>query len=629
MIILSVMDEERQKAYLTLINSLLNSPSSKANSILNANQVLVDAALVQTMEQVASVMADQGYQNAADFLMDVACQLSEIISSLGNVTDRTAGQGESLAKTKQEEYLIFLDQVYQATAQSNSNPQVVYPLLVENLENLNDDFAVLLRQVIMDTLSQVEPEQAQSIAAVIGNFSDLMREFPQGDRASNLEIAIAGAEVAATIFTHDVYPNDWATNRNNLAAAYTKRVRGDREENLERAIAAYEEALQVYTQSKFPTEWARTKSNLGNAYSNRIRSDRTQNLERAIHCYQCALQVRTPEAFPEQWATTQINLGTACWERIEGERAQNLELAISHFQAALQIDTKETFPQDWALIQTNLGTVYWGRVQGDRGSNLEQAIAHFQNALQVYTKEDFPQYWATVQNNLGGVYLEQGQFEEAIACFQSALEVYTPSAFPFECLGTGKNLGNTAKASENWAVANEGYRIAIEAVEQSRSWTITDIRRQVILANAIDVYDDMVQLCTKTEQFEQAIEYVERCKSRSFVELLHARDLLPKGNIPEELTNALKSLRQEIVTEQRRLEITEQNQAMGMMSASGEQMESATTWLQNRTRLNELVKHLDDLITYKIDPIDADFKTTQKVNPISFNDIQQLLENTL
>ncbi|MDZ8226728.1 tetratricopeptide repeat protein [Nostoc sp. ChiVER01] len=626
MIILSVMDEERQKAYLTLINSLLNSPSSKANSILNANQVLVDAALVQTMEQVASVMADQGYQNAADFLMDVACQLSEIISSLGNVTDRTAGQGESLAKTKQEEYLIFLDQVYQATAQSNSNPQVVYPLLVENLENLNDDFAVLLRQVIMDTLSQVAPEQAQSIAAVIGNFSDLMREFPQGDRASNLEIAIAGAEVAATIFTRDVYPNDWATNRNNLAAAYTKRVRGDREENLERAIVAYEEALQVYTQSKFPQEWARTKSNLGNAYSNRIRSDRTQNLERAIHCYQSALQVRTREAFPEQWATTQINLGTACWERIEGERAQNLELAISHFQAALQIDTKETFSQDWALIQTNLGTVYWGRVQGDRGSNLEQAIAHFQNALQVYTKEDFPQYWATVQNNLGGVYLEQGQFEEAIACFQSALEVYTPSAFPFECLGTGKNLGNTAKASENWAVASEGYRIAIEAVEQSRSWAITDARRQVILANAIDVYDDMVEVCIDIEQFDQAIEYVERCKSRSFIELLHVRDLFPKGNIPEGVINELKHLRQEIVTEQRRLEIVEQNQATGIISAVSKPIDNSLAWVENRTRLNELVKQLDGLIDDKINPIDPDFKDTQQVNPISFKETKKLLQ---
>lgn len=619
------MDENRLQAYLNLIQVLLSRPRGEENSILNANRALVDTGLVQTMEQVAGVLAKQGNQKAADSLIDVARQLTEALRLARNVTDRVAGQDEALPTNKQEEYLVFLDEIYQATSESNSDPQVVYPLLAANLDKLNDDFAGLLRRVVTDTLSQVEPEQAQSIAAVIGNFSDLMREFPQGDRASNLEIAIAGCEVAAIIFTRDAFPEDWATNHNNLAAAYTKRVRGDREENIERAIAAYEEALLVYTQKEFPQEWARTQSNLGNAYSYRIRGERAKNLERAIHCYQSALQVRTREACPEQWATTQINLGAVYWERIEGDRSQNLELAIAAFKAALQVYTQQEFPQDWAMTQNNLGAAYWERIEGESRSNLEQAVGHFQAALQVYNQEAFPQYWATSQNNLGAVYLEQGQILAAIACFRSALEVYTPTAFPFECLGTGKNLGNTARASERWAEAIEGYRVAIEAVEQSRSWAIADARRQAILAGAIDVYDNMVQVCIDTEQFDRAIEYVERCKSRSLVELLHTRDLLPKGNIPEDVINELKHLRQEIVTEQRRLEIAEQSQAMGMISVFGEQIGSSMTWLQNRTRLNELVKQLDDLITYKIDPIEPNFKTIQKVNSISFNEIQKLL----
>lgn len=620
------MDENRLQAYLNLIQVLLSCPSGEENSILNTNQVLVDTGLVQTMEQVAGVLAKQGNQKAADSLIDVARQLTEALRLSRSVTDRVAGQDEALPTNKQEEYLIFLDEIYQATLESNSDPQVVYPLLAANLDKLNDDFAALLRRVITDTLSQVEPEQAQSIAAVMGNFSDLMREFPQGDRASNLEIAIAGCEVAAIIFTPEAFPKDWATNRNNLAAAYTKRVRFDREENLEKAIAAYEQALLVYTQKEFPQEWARTQSNLGNAYSYRIHGERAKNLERAIHCYQSALQVRTREACPEQWATTQNNLGAVYWERIEGDRAQNLELAIAAFKAALQVYTQQEFPQDWAMTQNNLGAAYWERIEGDRRSNLEQAIAHFQNALQVYTREGFPQNWATVQNNLGGVYLEQGQLEEAIAYFQSALEVYKPTTFPLECLGTGQNLGNTARASQMWAEAIEGYRVAIEAVEQSRSWAITDARRQIILASALDVYDDMVEVCTDTEQFDRAIEYVERCKSRSFIELLHTRDLLPKGNIPEGVINELKHLRQEIVTEQRRLEVAEQNQATGIISAVSEPIDNSFAWLQNRTRLNELVKQLDGLIEDKINPIDPDFKDTQQVNPVSFKETKKLLQ---
>ncbi len=621
------MDEERQKVYLTLINSLLNSPSSKANSILNANQVLVDAGLVQTMEQVASVMEEQGYQYAANFLMDVACQLPEIINSSRNVTNRAVGQGESLAKTQQEEYLIFLDKVYEATAQSNSNPQVVYPLLAENLEKLNDDFAVLLRQVIIDTLSQVNLEQAQSIAAVIGNFSDLMREFPQGDRASNLEIAIAGAEVADTIFTRDAYPNDWATNRNNLAAAYTKRVRGDREENLERAIAAYEEALQVYTQSKFPQEWAKTKSNLGNAYSNRIRSDRKENLEQAIRCYLAALQVRIQKAFPYEWATTQNNLGAAYWNRIEGERAQNLELAIAAFQAALQVYTQQSFPEDWARTQNNLGVAYRDRIQGNRRANLEEAISHFQAALQVYTQTAFPQYWATIQNNLGAVYLELEQISAAISSFRSALEVYTPTAFPLECFGTGQNFGNTARVSQQWADAIEGYHFAIEAVEQSRTWTITDTRRQEILSGAIDVYAHIVEAYIKTNNPYRALEYVERSKARNLVDILSTRDIYPKGNISETIINELRRLRRETVTEQRRLEIADQNRSTGILYNASELSTDSTAWLKDRDRLNQLLQQLDNLIITEIDPIDPSFRATQQVKPISYIEIQNLVDD--
>jgi CHAT domain-containing protein len=621
------MDEERQEAYLTLINSLLNSPISKANSILNANQVLVDAGLVQTMQQVASVMAEQGYQYAANFLMDVACQLPEIINSSRNVTNMAVGQGESLAKTQQEEYLIFLDKVYEATTQSNSNPQVVYPLLAENLEKLNDDFAVLLRQVIIDTLSQVNPDQAQSIAAVIGNFSDLMREFPQGDRASNLEIAIAGAEVAATIFTRARYPNDWATNRNNLAAAYTKRVQGDREENLERAIATYEEALQVYTQSKFPQEWAKTKSNLGNAYSDRIRSDRKENLEQAIRCYLAALQVRTQKAFPYEWATTQNNLGAAYWNRIEGERAQNLELAIAAFQSALQVYTQQAFPEDWARTQNNLGVVYRDGIQGNRRTNLEEAISHFQAALQVYTQAAFPQYWATIQNNLGAVYLELEQISAAISSFQSALEVYTPTAFPLECFGTGQNFGNTARVSQQWADAIEGYHFAIEAVEQSRTWTITDTRRQEILSGAIDVYANIVEAYIKTNNPYRALEYVERSKARNLVDMLSTRDIYPKGNISETIINELRRLRRETVTEQRRLEIADQNRSTGILYNASELSTDSTAWLKDRDRLNQLLQQLDNLIITEIDPIDPSFRATQQVKPISYIEIQNLVDD--
>jgi hypothetical protein len=53
--------------------------------------------------------------------------------------------------------------------------------------------------------------------------------------------------------------------------AYCDRIRGDKAENIEMAIASYTAALTVYTRDAFPEQWAETQNNLATAYSDRIR----------------------------------------------------------------------------------------------------------------------------------------------------------------------------------------------------------------------------------------------------------------------------------------------------------------------------------------------------------------------
>ena len=86
--------------------------------------------------------------------------------------------------------------------------------------------------------------------------------------------------------------------QNNLANAYSDRIRGERAENLEQAIGHYQQALEVYTRQAYPEDWAMTQNNLANAYADRIRGERAENLEQAIGHYQQALEVRTRQADP-------------------------------------------------------------------------------------------------------------------------------------------------------------------------------------------------------------------------------------------------------------------------------------------------------------------------------------------
>ncbi|HAX85256.1 MAG TPA: tetratricopeptide repeat-containing protein, partial [Cyanobacteria bacterium UBA11370] len=49
---------------------------------------------------------------------------------------------------------------------------------------------------------------------------------------------------------------DWAMTQCNLGIAYYDRLIGDKADNLEMAIASYKAALEVRTRKAFPQDWA-------------------------------------------------------------------------------------------------------------------------------------------------------------------------------------------------------------------------------------------------------------------------------------------------------------------------------------------------------------------------------------
>ena len=100
---------------------------------------------------------------------------------------------------------------------------------------------------------------------------------------------------------------------------------GDRAANLQKAIACFEQALRFRTSEADPLRYAGTQNNLGIAYGDLPVGDRAANLRKAIACFEQALRVHTPEADPCDWAMTQNNLGTACADLPVGDRAANLQ----------------------------------------------------------------------------------------------------------------------------------------------------------------------------------------------------------------------------------------------------------------------------------------------------------------
>ncbi|NER24230.1 MAG: CHAT domain-containing protein [Symploca sp. SIO1C2] len=247
------MDENRVQAYLELIQKLLNCPNGKEGQILQANEELVDAGLVQVMKQVAEQMAAEGNGNAANWLINLAAEIARMLGMTASATP--------------QEYLEFLREVLQAIVDSNSNPQVVYPLLQANLDKLDDGLTQIVEVWAAQTVAEVEHQEEQFIVAILlNNFGNFMGQFPLGNKASNQETAIVTYQNALQISTREAFPENWATTQNNLAGAYRKRIQGKKANNLELAIACYHNALQIHTREAFPQNHTRTLYNLGCVY---------------------------------------------------------------------------------------------------------------------------------------------------------------------------------------------------------------------------------------------------------------------------------------------------------------------------------------------------------------------------
>jgi CHAT domain-containing protein len=530
-------------------------------------------------------------------------------------------------KTSQT-YLDFWLEILQAILEGNDTPQGFYPILAANQDKLNEEFRILWRDWTTAIIDTEDYPEALIITDIVSNFSSLIKEFPLGNRAQNIEISITGLEMTLKIYSREVFPLNWAITQHNLGNAYRDRIFGDETENIKQGLAFYHNALEVFTPEEFPEDWARTKINLAMAYAQRIRGKKAYNQELAFANYQDALEVYSREAFPRQWAMIQNNLVEISIKKAKN-KAYNGEIAIKYCQSALQVFTREEFPLDWAKSQHNLAAIYLFISKGERLDYLEIALTHSQEALQVFLREKNPYEWAFAQRTLGFIYKEKGEIKSATQSLQLSLEIFTPALLPRECFNSALLLGDTAFITQNWTVAIQGYEKAIKAVEKRREWATNEAARQEIQSDAIDVYIKMVQACINDGQSEKALETVERSKSRNLVELLANSELYPK-DASDSLKQELRRLRSTI-SSIRQLAQVDNNSTFNRHSFQGFRNSETSSHnreyiAQQRELLQEYQRQLDEIFA-QCQELDPAFTLTQQVKPITVAEIRDLIDS--
>ena len=517
----------------------------------------------------------------------------------------------------------------------------VYSLLDKYQDSLTDNFALMVREHAGMKLRRLSGKKKNNLRSKLWRFNLYIVKFPRGNRASQIEIAIAISKLLINTFPRSTFPKQWAALQNMLGGAYEERIRGDRYDNLELAIAAFQAALKIYTREAFPESWAAIQFNLGIVYRAQ------EKFDPAISAYQLALEFRTREASPKNWASTQNNLGAVYTDQ------RKFDLAITACQAALEIYTRETFLEDWARVQGNLGNTFC------QAGQFREAISCSEAGLEIYTRKAFPEEWAKIQYNLATAYRDLGELNQAITYFRASLEVFAPTAFPERRLQSGRDFGDAAFAAERWQSAIEGYTAAMEAVEVSCSWASNNQHRSEILQEAMDVYTKTVQACLNNNQPELALEYVERSKARNLVQLF-ADSKNKSHQIRSDVLNRLEKIKKQILENQQELNNIREDsgqQTTSIVSNIVEQLfpesdeteftdqptneEQADNFASNnspnrnqvyardlRTKLEELQEEFNQVLE-KIIELDPVYALTQAVQPIRYQEIiEQLDERT-
>jgi tetratricopeptide (TPR) repeat protein len=481
------MNEQRTQAYLNLINQLLSCNDGDEPRILQENRELLDEGLIEVMVAVAQQYGDAGRENEAQWLLNMAQQLTGILKQMQN--------GDfNLSENDHENYFQFIVHILQLVEQ-NPTPENLYPYLNQNLSKLNETFHQIFTDWINNILQNGAKSQVllQRFGIIIMSFGELLSNFSLGITHINKEIVITCYQTALRIFSKDTIPEMWAVVQDRLGIAYLERIQGNKSENLRIAINSFKNALQIFTFDQFREEWTRNKYNLaiayddannqemaitvcnellkeikfeqnphkwadtqnilGNAYFKRTKGDKNSNLAEAITAFENALRVYNRKKSPLQWARIQANLAAVYRNKTGEDYADKLEIAIKKYEETLQIITFTNSPQEWATIQDNLGVAYSHRIKGNKADNLERAISAHLEALKV------PQShykWAMVQSNMGNAYRDRirgdkaENIKQAVMCYQNALQGYETAGDFLNAAEMGLTLGKIKVDRGEW-----------------------------------------------------------------------------------------------------------------------------------------------------------------------------------
>ncbi|TFH06832.1 MAG: tetratricopeptide repeat protein, partial [Candidatus Atribacteria bacterium] len=350
-----------------------------------------------------------------------------------------------------------------------------------------------------------------------------------------------------------------ATLDMHIGAAYADLLK------YERALDAYESALQAFEQLDMVSEIADVRTNMGCLYQNLALYDH------AMQAFQHARDIYVSLNLPVRVAQVDSNLGLLHFD------LGHYDEALTRYRQALVVFFDVGMWNDTAGVLSNLGhALAVGGEYGDALDAYEEAILLYQAmgleiaealvlrnmgllcleadlysdaveilsvARSIFAKHELHIEIASSDNNIGVAYLALGKAEDARAVFVEALaslmleieeeEEYADGAPPV-LWHLHYNYGLSLEEIGEWTQASEAYVSSLSIIESIRGDLTSEEIKMAWQERTRYVYERLVELLYRMGETDVALTVAERCRARSFLDLLAEGPVETLKNVAEE-----------------------------------------------------------------------------------------------
>ncbi|MDQ2997597.1 MAG: tetratricopeptide repeat protein, partial [Chloroflexota bacterium] len=214
------------------------------------------------------------------------------------------------------------------------------------------------------------------------------------------------------------------------------------------------------------------------------------------------------------------------------------EVAQSHFQEAITL-------YEALHNQAVLAYLYWGRglLFHLFGDEVESEAAYLRAQTTAETKADGQTALALdIFFQLGFLYQTQGRWDQALLEYDRALEFAHQLRNQYSAYLVHYRRGNVFERQGRLGEAFAAYAEAIEGIETLRDATDAEEIKIGLLGTAQQAYESMVLLCLALDRPAEAFHYVERARSRAFLDLLAKKQALADPALFDALAQPVATL---------------------------------------------------------------------------------------